>query len=203
MRINRALGQIEKNNSKAGTNVFIIRSQPVNSLIFGDKSTIIESAIEDTYISDSQVVHSSVLKSTLFDAVLAHAFVVNSRIQPGSVIEGRLEDVACGLGVVVGDEATVRGITIPSYAQILRGVWERPPLFIDDDRLTFNVTESTDENILIGCYERPGLKWLKTSQKAFERIGITMEDWILYKEIVVAMMDEKTSNPSPKGFANT
>lgn len=50
MRINRALGQIEKNNSKAGTNVFIIRSQPVNSLIFGDKSAIIESAVEDTYI---------------------------------------------------------------------------------------------------------------------------------------------------------
>lgn len=171
-------------------------SELKRSSVDDGQSVITNSKVENSKVEKSTLVDSLVVDSLIRESVSVRAKILKSSIRENSYVGGVLMNVL-GISVVVESGAIVVGVQLQPGTHIKDGRWIRAPHRVTDTSFPYDITESVDDQILVGCYSRSAAKWLKTTEEAAARIGLTKQQWIDYIKAIEDVALFKALNRSP------
>lgn len=202
---------VEKAGNFCGFDSTEIESKLIESIL-GRNTIVIKSSATKVHSFNSSIFSSNLWSSVVLDSTLLEAFVDESKIEGCRIVQGLVGSsvltnsniygkvkFCVGEGLVVEDEAYIYGVKF-SYqgCYIKSGFWEREPKKIEFLDSPYDVVESVEDKVLIGCFERSVPHWLRLSEKAASKIGINPEYHKKYIEAIIEIADYKTTNPSPR-----
>jgi hypothetical protein len=160
--------------------------------------------LDESVVLNSRIASSTILESQLRDSIVAHAWI-NQSILDDCIVRAVERESPSLTGValrnvIVEGHSILRGPwTLDGIARIHRGVWERPPRFLEitgENGVHVGVGECTEGHAHIACRCKPIATWLRAGPRLGRMLGWQPE------QISLACRTFEQWRDEPLGFLN-